>query len=49
MNGTLRLYGYPELGGSPSVTDLPLDGGKFPLIGAEDTSGTNRFFKLVIG
>ena len=48
VNGTLRLYGYPELGGSPSVTDIPLEGGKFPLVGAEDTSGTNRFFKLVI-
>ena len=48
VNGTLRLYGYPELGGNPSVTDLPLDGGKFPLVGAEDASGTNRFFKLVI-
>ena len=48
VNGTLRLYGYPELGSAPSVTNLYLDGGKFPLVGAEDASGTNRFFKLVI-
>ena len=48
VNGTLRLYGYPELGARPSVTDIGLDGGTFPLVGAEDTSGTNRFFKLVI-
>ena len=48
VNGTLRLYRYPELGSSPSITNLCLEGGRFPLIGAEDTSGTNRFFKLVI-
>ena len=48
VNGALRLYAYPELGGSPSVTDVPLEGGKFPLVGAEETSGTNRFFRLVI-
>ena len=48
VNGTLRLYGYPELGGSPDIKDLNLEGGLFPLVGAEDTSGTNRFFKLVI-
>ena len=48
VNGTLRLYRYPDLGSSPSVTNLYLEGGTFPLVGAEDTSGTNRFFKLVI-
>ena len=48
VNGTLRLYRYPELGSTPSVTDLTLEGGVFPLVGAEDASGTNRFFKLVI-
>ena len=48
VNGTLRLYGYPELGGNPSVTDVNLEGGTFPLVGVEDTSGTNRFFKLVL-
>jgi hypothetical protein len=48
VNGTLRLYSYPELGSTPSVTNLYLEGGTFPLVGAEDTSGTNRFFKLVI-
>ena len=48
VNGTLRLYRYPELGSTPSVTNLYLEGGTFPLVGAEDTSGTNRFFKLVI-
>ena len=48
VNGTLRLYCYPELGSTPSVTNLTLEGGVFPLVGAEDASGTNRFFKLVI-
>ena len=48
VNGTLRIYRYPELGASPSVTNLTLEGGVFPLVGAEDASGTNRFFKLVI-
>lgn len=48
VNGTLRLYRYEELGSEPSAIDLNLDGGTFPLVGAEDAPGTYRFFKLVI-
>jgi hypothetical protein len=47
VKGSLRLYRYESLGSEPSVIDLPLTDGKFPLIDATgDSTGTFRFFRL---
>ena len=47
VKGSLRLYRYESLGAEPSVIDLPLTDGKFPLIDATgDSTGTFRFFRL---
>ncbi len=47
VKGSLRLYRYESLGAEPSVIDLPLTDGKFPVIDATgDSTGTFRFFRL---
>ena len=40
--------GIGNIGTGNISTLATFTSGSFPLIGAEDTSGTNRFFKLVI-
>ena len=52
VRGSLKLYRYEELTGSPVQTnELGLVEGRFPLInadGGDTTSKTNSFFRLVI-
>ena len=49
VNGTLKLYRYTELGGTPDIVPLDLENGAFPLVDAlGDSTGIYRFFKLVL-